>query len=328
MCKDGIGAAPTSRVGIMSSLRFTDIVTAFLHPNLTFHFRILLKTASILYCRQQNPSEEYQPYDMFRMRSYHGTLVMQLLETVLKPSALAAASLPTLQSLFLILMGTLLAVGYSSPWVSLQAFECLRRAHVDVANELIRLVQSNSLKSVFETAQGQLLAILAHYMIMVADRVDLVEEQDSRELVIQKATYRWERQASYVWSEETLLRADASYCNCQCLGAHSKTTDEQVCKGTGLWSDLPFLPTQDAFEVLQTCTSPSSYGEVSSKLYDINGGELDFQSYLKDSLPTSPCQSPVLAEGAPRISTPISNSEVGLLQDLPHFECYYGGHNG
>ena len=61
--------------------------------------------------------KSYTSAALLGLRSYAGTLVLQHLEGILSRSNLAMASLRALKALFLIIFGTVIAVGYSKPIV-------------------------------------------------------------------------------------------------------------------------------------------------------------------------------------------------------------------
>ena len=59
--------------------------------------------------------KDYNKDDLENIRSFAGTSVLRHLERVLSNIALAETSLKEMKALFLILFGTIIAVGYSQP---------------------------------------------------------------------------------------------------------------------------------------------------------------------------------------------------------------------
>ena len=110
--------ASTSRVGILSSAKFTSLVRHIANQDLTRTFKLLIESSSVLYNYDGQLDIQWKDYykdDLESVRSFAGTSVLRELERILSNSALAETSLNDLKALFLILFGTIIAVGYSRP---------------------------------------------------------------------------------------------------------------------------------------------------------------------------------------------------------------------
>lgn len=110
--------ASTSRVGILSSIKFTQLVRTLADEDLTRTFRLLVESSSVIYNYEGQPDiywKDYYTDDLESIRSFAGTSVLRHLERVLSNIALAENSLKEMKALFLILFGTIIAVGYSRP---------------------------------------------------------------------------------------------------------------------------------------------------------------------------------------------------------------------
>ena len=110
--------ASTSRVGILSSAKFTQLVRTIADEDLTRVFRLLVESSSVLYNYDGQLDIYWKDYyrdDLESIRSFAGTSVLRHLERVLSNIALAEASLKKMKALFLILFGTIIAVEYSRP---------------------------------------------------------------------------------------------------------------------------------------------------------------------------------------------------------------------
>ncbi len=110
--------ASTSRVGILSSAKFVQLVRTIADEDLTRTFRLLVESSSVLYNHDGQPDvcwKDYYMDDLESIRSFAGTSVLRHLERVLSNIALAETSLKEMKALFLILFGTIIAVGYSQP---------------------------------------------------------------------------------------------------------------------------------------------------------------------------------------------------------------------
>ena len=112
--------ASTSRVGILSSAKLTQLIRPIADEDLTRTFRLLVESSSVLYNYDGQPDISWKDYyqdDLENIRSYAGTSVLRHLERILSNIALAETSLKEMKALFLIVFGKIIAVGYSRPVV-------------------------------------------------------------------------------------------------------------------------------------------------------------------------------------------------------------------
>jgi hypothetical protein len=103
-----------SKVGIMSSLRFQQLMSPLITNKLGSYFRLMMHTSSIIY--SLGPQDSYcgiPPDDFYSLRSHAGTRVLVGLERLIRPTELANASPEKLRAIFLLLFGTILAVLYN-----------------------------------------------------------------------------------------------------------------------------------------------------------------------------------------------------------------------
>ena len=110
--------ASTSRVGILSSPKFTSLLRPIANEDLIRTFRLLVESSSVLYNYQGQLDIFWNDYcedDLESIHCFAGTSVLRQLERTLSNVALAETSLREMKALFLILFGTIIAVGYSRP---------------------------------------------------------------------------------------------------------------------------------------------------------------------------------------------------------------------
>ena len=160
----------TSLVGILSSSAFERMIFKFVDQRLSKHVMLLVRLTSFLYCHESQAS--YPNCDLtslWSLRSFAGTRVLQELESALGKPSLAAALLEKLTALFVILFATIIAVGYSNP----------RRSSGDLSASTPGLPGCQSAQ-VFSEAQKHLVRILAHHMVYIADRIDLLAPKISK----------------------------------------------------------------------------------------------------------------------------------------------------
>jgi hypothetical protein len=103
-----------SKVGILSSLRFQQLLSPLISSKLGSYFRLMMHTSSIIY--NLGPQDFYCGIplaDFYALRCQAGANVLMGLENLLRPAELANATPDKLQAIFLLLFGTTLAVLYN-----------------------------------------------------------------------------------------------------------------------------------------------------------------------------------------------------------------------
>ena len=104
-----------SRAWLFSSHKTEILLSTFVGFSLSKALRVLVETSSILYNWGLDTSySQYSPSDLWRIRSFAGSQVVHDLGNALKNARLANASQDELKALFLVLLGTIIAVGYSN----------------------------------------------------------------------------------------------------------------------------------------------------------------------------------------------------------------------
>jgi hypothetical protein len=113
--------ASTSKVGAMSSPHFQDLIKPFVGNDISTSFRLMIYAISIAYT-QQSSNHEYQLSiaDLQKIGAVAGKRCLSFLDNTLAASSLARISKDrnakkTLQALFLLAFGTILAIGYAQP---------------------------------------------------------------------------------------------------------------------------------------------------------------------------------------------------------------------
>lgn len=104
-----------SRVWLFSSSEAEYLLSTIVGGELSRAFRILVEISSIIHNWGIFTSySQYSSSDLWKIRSFAGSQVVQGLEQSLKFNRLAKASVDVLKALFLVLLGTIIAVGYST----------------------------------------------------------------------------------------------------------------------------------------------------------------------------------------------------------------------
>ncbi|CAD6577888.1 MAG: hypothetical protein ASARMPRED_008441 [Alectoria sarmentosa] len=199
MSDDDAQTGSTSLVGILSSSAFECMISKFVDSSLSRYTRLLVKLTSILYSYGSQASyANCDSTSLWSLCSFAGTKVLRELELALGTASLAAASRETLTALFLVLFTTIIAVGYSKPR-SPSGDQGASRFGLPIHRSPISTEPRTPGPSVqvFPEAQKHLLRILAHHMVYIAERIDLLDTNVSRKRIIEETACRWNRRATF-----------------------------------------------------------------------------------------------------------------------------------
>ena len=104
-----------SRVWIFSSFNAELLLSNFVDGSLSKALRVLVETSSVLHNWGVDARySHFSSSDLWKIRSFAGSQVLHGLEHALRIASLAKASAEALKALFLVLLGTIIAVGYST----------------------------------------------------------------------------------------------------------------------------------------------------------------------------------------------------------------------
>jgi hypothetical protein len=105
-----------SQVGAISSSQFQDMIRPFVGDAVCKCFQGMVYTLSLAHTQQSSAeTHQYTAMELQRIGSLSGEHFLAFLEKSLKPQSLGKLSKNELQVLFLMLIGTILAVGYAQP---------------------------------------------------------------------------------------------------------------------------------------------------------------------------------------------------------------------
>ena len=187
--------------GSTSLVAFESMMSKFVDRSLSRNVRLLVELTSILYSHGSRGT--YAACDstsLWNLCSFVGARVLQGLESALGNASLAAASLEKLKALFLVQFATIIAVGYwkprsplGDPGVSTSALP----AHQPPASA--ESCTPGPSAQVLSEAQGNLLRILTHHMVYIAERINLLDPTVSRKRIIEDSARRWNRRPTFQW---------------------------------------------------------------------------------------------------------------------------------
>ena len=109
--------ASTSLTGLLSSVAFGNLIASSIDvitANISLHLRLLVEFSAVLYCGNgQTAYAGLQPFELWDIHAYVGTKVLQMLDMALGAASSGKLSFEHLKGLFLALVATIIAVGYS-----------------------------------------------------------------------------------------------------------------------------------------------------------------------------------------------------------------------
>ena len=117
MLDDDAQPASTSLVGILSSFAFDNLLCPFLNAELCSRLRLLVGLSAALFCSNgQSAYAGRRSTELWGLQASVGTKLLQSLDVAVVDILTTNTSLEKLKALFLALLATIIAVGYSKAW--------------------------------------------------------------------------------------------------------------------------------------------------------------------------------------------------------------------
>ncbi|KAH0565863.1 hypothetical protein GP486_000741 [Trichoglossum hirsutum] len=216
-------SSTASVVGIMSSAKFCSTISQFVDPSLAKAFKLLIYATSVLYNEYESFEEQYSAEDLTRFTGYAGDKVVRSLEALLELNALAQSPQRKLGTMFLVLLGTIIATG--------KQVENIEKA-----------ILSDKYQA--ETKKDELIRLLCHYLVYIGRKSSLLPLGWSEKAAIDLAKSQWDKRPGYTWqfdpanTVEWPCRYEA--CSSDALthyGGHGIMRFEEDA-GTPSWADL------------------------------------------------------------------------------------------
>ncbi|KAH8742564.1 hypothetical protein BGZ57DRAFT_743686, partial [Hyaloscypha finlandica] len=166
----------TSKVGTLSSPQFFDLIKPFIDELARTDFHRMIYAISLAYT--QPDSHDFSIPELYQVGDLAGHRFLKRLDKLLKPQQLKSCSGDELRVLFLLVIGTILAVGYMDLSISNKDFK-------DGAE--------------FKDMQSFLCQILAHYVIYLGSQLKLPMASGADQFILEAASARWHKQGSFQW---------------------------------------------------------------------------------------------------------------------------------
>ncbi|KAH8748730.1 hypothetical protein F5882DRAFT_386889 [Hyaloscypha sp. PMI_1271] len=171
--------SPSSKVGILSSPNFMELIKPCVGHDTMLSFQRMLYSQSLAYLRLATEDKyRINVLELRQIGAITGQGFLKFLDSKLRPQSLASCAKEEIQTLYLLVIGTVLAVGYSS----------------SVAEMLGPLTQSYAMRD-------HLCQILAHFIIYLGSRLDLQFDHRAEQLIIEGAAARWHKEGFFEWAD-------------------------------------------------------------------------------------------------------------------------------
>lgn len=229
----------TSKVGLLSSPSFLDLVEPYVGAETSISFQRMLYAESLAYTQPTSDEKHHLSVpELQKIGAIGGHNVLNFLDLKLKSDSLRSSSKHDLEAVFLLLVGTILAVGYSYPNTSVETpVSRMGFEHFAFIRSQTNSLQNSSTNntshySEFQAMQSHLCQILAHYVVYIGSRLNLPIANDAERFILEAAPKRWHKERIFRWltaSEQRQQREDVlphyvdAKCNNGTLCTRSKT---------------------------------------------------------------------------------------------------------
>jgi hypothetical protein len=267
----------TSKVGTLSSPKFVNLIESSVGEPVRKNFQLMVYGISLAYTQPvQHP---LTASEIHQIGCIAGCEFLKVLDEALRPQSLKTYSIYDLRSLFLMIFGAILSVGYCQPALD-------EEAHGQVLEA--------------QNMQYHLCQILAHYLIFLGSRLALPIPKGVEQFILEAAPSRWNKQGIFDWMTGYDEEDDLSE-----LETESSTD-----------SHMLFRESCDPFEFSQIIPHPSSSTVFETGLGP--GQDMSSAVYSHGNHEGGPNINPLNFEIEDRWSVDfISGNEVSNADDYP-----------
>jgi hypothetical protein len=163
---------PTSKVGILSSPSFVQLIQHHIFPERAALFQAMLYGTSF--------SNGHPDQVLERLGVSAGDKFLTCLNKELNSQPLFTLSMEKRQALFLLIFGTILAIGYTRR-------SCATGGHANMSQEL------------WDPMRKFLCEILAHHLVLLGKSIGVEFDKDTEELVLHHSLARWYQEGTHGW---------------------------------------------------------------------------------------------------------------------------------
>ncbi|RSM12584.1 hypothetical protein CEP52_002288 [Fusarium oligoseptatum] len=174
----------TSLVGTLCSRGFLQLLQGDITPTVAHRFQTMLYSASFCYghAHQSLYDEDMPMATLQQLGNRAGHDFLRFLDKNLNASQLATATLDKLRALFLVLFGTILAIGYTREHNGGQSLAA------DATNQPL-----------WFSMQEHLCEVLAHYLVLVGKRINVTFGSEEERRLLRRPLNRWDQKGTHSW---------------------------------------------------------------------------------------------------------------------------------
>lgn len=181
----------SSIVSFLASDAFYDAARETVDAEMLREFRRLVLSTSLLHTSWGSGlcPPELGKESLHEISHTSGSALLQRLERLLSPQQIADCGMDSTRVIFLVLVGTLLAVSYSSQSTTSPNFP----------SELLTPEFRES-PTLWVAMKEHLCHMLAHYLIFLASALGHKLTTDQERFLVENAIHRWNRSEAYLWA--------------------------------------------------------------------------------------------------------------------------------
>ncbi|KAK0719167.1 hypothetical protein B0H67DRAFT_485823 [Lasiosphaeris hirsuta] len=158
---------------------------------LTTEFRRFLLATSLTHTGWRGRRGELKPRDLAAVGHVSGYRLIKRLDRVLTPQFLAKCGKESCQVLFLLVLGTILGIGYSAS---------AQTESPSFPSETLTAEFQQS-PTLWLAMKEHLCQMLAHHLIFLGSMLGIKLETQLEQLIIDTAAKRWNKMESFVWAD-------------------------------------------------------------------------------------------------------------------------------
>lgn len=192
----------TSKVGTLSLPQFLDLVRSAMKDDNYMYFQCMIYAQSLAYTQSTSPHWHFLSVaELHQIGAFAGHTWLKKLDEKLKPQYLSTCSKEQLHALFLLLIGTILAVGYTRPvQVPSPIFNEVRHIFLTfLTSRENEINQAAPQETQFGATQEFLCKILAHYVVFISSKLKLAIPAHVEHFILEAAHTRWRKEGFFSW---------------------------------------------------------------------------------------------------------------------------------
>lgn len=161
---------------------------------------MLLYTTSLAYIRAGEPQgiRSLSTHVIKTVSHYYGQALLRTLDKFLTPQSLSKKCDASTRSTFLLVLGTILAISYTS------SIQCSPQINIHPQpGSHDGLPEQPEHQNLWAAMREHLCEMLSHHLILLGSRIGIRFPQSSQRDIITSAVNRWGKRGSFTWQEST-----------------------------------------------------------------------------------------------------------------------------